>query len=178
MRFGLQHNGRYALFGCRPRFTLRLSIDFSDEERAIAAVRALHNYVFDLSPGYLATTETRHSQDSIGAMSIGGLALFGAGLVCMAIAAAVPSVGALAMIGLVGGPALWFYAQLAFRHEEQSYVKAVSLGFLLANPSIAIQADNPGQAPLLDANIRSRLADLKAFLTATHELATPRQFEL
>jgi hypothetical protein len=85
---------------------------------------------------------------------------------------------AFALAGLLGGPALWFYSQLALRHQEQAYVKAVSLAYLLNNPSIAVQADNPALAPVLEENIRKRLVDLKGFLTATHELATPRTFEL
>lgn len=131
MRFAIEHRGRYGLFRNRPRFTLYLSLEFSNEERAISDVRALQNYVFDLSPGYLAVTESRHSPDAVAGMTIGSLALFGVGVLFIFVSAAAPVMGPFAIAGLVGGPALWFYSQLALRHEEQAYVKAVSLAYLL-----------------------------------------------
>ena len=57
MRAFVEHRGRYNLFGFNPKFTLYLRLEFSNEERAIVRMRALQNYIFDLSPGYLGRGE-------------------------------------------------------------------------------------------------------------------------
>jgi hypothetical protein len=53
MRAFIEHRGRYGFLGFKPRFTLYLQIEFSNEERAIVGMRALQIYIFDLSPGFL-----------------------------------------------------------------------------------------------------------------------------
>lgn len=178
MRALIEHRGRYGIFGFKPQFTLYLLIEFSNEERAIVRARALQNYNFDLSPGYLGSSESRFSREALAAMTIGGIALFGIGFLCMFVAAAVSAFGPVALLCLAAGVILFWQAQGARRHEESANLKALTLGYLIDNPSISIQTIDPGQAPLLEDNIRVRLAKLKHFLTQTHELTTPRGFEV
>ena len=73
---------------------------------------------------------------------------------------------------------LFWQGRSAARREESVYLKELTLGYLLAHPSISVQTVDPAQAPLLEENIRLRLAKLKHFLGQTHELATPRGFEV
>jgi cbb3-type cytochrome oxidase subunit 3 len=159
----------------RPRFVLHLHLTFSNEERAIIETRALGNYVFDLSPGYLATSEGRFSKEALGMLQAGSIILFVAGFPLLFVAAAVPALGLVVFfLCFVGGPALWWYALYARVRESTAYTDKLSLPYLVANPSIAIQADNPGLAPTVDENIRARVANLKHFLTKTHDLTSPR----
>ena len=46
-----------------------------------------------------------------------------------------------------------------------------------ANPTIAVQADNPALAPTLEKTCGLCALNLKQFLTKTHDLASPRIFE-
>jgi hypothetical protein len=93
------------------------------------------------------------------------------------LAAVASGFGSLALLMLFGGPVLFWYAFLARRRAEGGAVKEVTVGYLVENPAIAVRAFNPGQAATLDENIRKRLANLKHFLTTTHGLAAPRDFE-
>ena len=151
-----------------------MHLTFSNEERAIIQTRALDNYVFDLSPGYLATSESRFSKEALGMLQAASIILFVVGFPLLFVAAAVPAFGLLVFLCFVGGPALWWYALYARVRESTAYTNKLSLSYLVANPSIAIQADNPGLAPTVDENIRARVANLKHFLTKTHELTNPR----
>ena len=178
MRAFIEHRGRYSFLGSRPRFTLYLQIEFSSEERAIVNTRALQNYIFDLSPGFLGSSESCYSPDALAAMEIGGIALFIVGFLCIFIAAAASAGGPVAILCIVAGVVLFWHTQSAKRREQNAFLKELTLGYLLANPSISIQTINPGQAPLLEENVRLRLAKLKHFLSQTHELATPRAFEM
>jgi hypothetical protein len=178
MRALVEHRGRYGFFGFNPRFTLYLQIEFSNEERAIVRTRALQNYIFDLSPGYLGSSESRYSPATLDAMQLGGIALFILGLLSIFIAAAVSAFGPVTLLMIGGGVVLFWHTQAARRREQNADLKELTLGYLLDHPSISIQTINPGQAPLLEENIRLRLSKLKHFLTQTHELATPRGFEV
>jgi hypothetical protein len=94
MRAFVEHRGRYGLFGFSPRYTFYLAIQFSNEERAIIQQRALQNYIFDLSPGYLATSESRFSPDALWAMTLFSVGLFLLGFVFIFLSAiAAPSAG-------------------------------------------------------------------------------------
>lgn len=178
MRAFVEHRGHYGLLGFNPRFTLYLNIEFSNEERAIVQTRALQNYIFDLSPGYLGTSESRYSGDTLALMETSGLALFLIGFLSIFVAAAVSAFGPVTLLCIVAGVMLFWHAQSAKRREQSAYLKQLTLGYLLDKPSISIQTIDPGQAPLLEENIRLRLAKLKHFLSQTHELATQRAFEM
>ena len=178
MRAFIEHRGQHGVFGMRPRFVLHLHLTFSNEERAIIQTRALDNYVFDLSPGYLATSESRHSKGALGGIQAVSIILFVVSFPLIFLAAAFPGFGFVTILCLAGGPALWWYATYARRREKTAYTSTLSLAYLVANPSITIQADNPGLAVALDENIRARAASLKHFLTKTHGLADARIFDL
>ena len=178
MRALVEHRGHYNVFGFRPKFTLHLQIEFSNEERAIVRARALQNYAFDLSPGFLGSSESRHSPATLATMEVGGLALFIVGFLGIFIAAVFSAFGPVAIFCLVAGVVLFWRAQSAKRREQNTYVKELSLGYLLDNPSLTVQTVDPAQAPLLEQNLRLRLAKLKHFLTQTHELVTQRTFEM
>ena len=178
MRAFIEHRGHYGFLGFNPRFTLYLQIEFSNEERAIVRTRALQNYIFDLSPGYLGSSESRYSREMLAAMEMGGIALFILGFLSIFIAAAVSAFGPATLACIVVGVVLFWYAQSAKRREQSAFLKELTLGFLLDNPAISIQTLNPGQAPLLEENVRLRLSKLKHFLSQTHELATQRAFEM
>lgn len=177
MRAFVEHRGRYGLFGFGPRYTLYLALEFSNEERAIIHERALQNYVFDLSPGYLATSESRFSPEALSAMTLGGIILLLAGLVLVFLAAAASAFGPFALLALFGGVALFWYAQFAKRREQAAFTKQLTLGQLLDHPDISIQTINPALSTTLDENIRDRIARLKLFLTDTQTLSSVRTFE-
>ena len=67
VRASIEHKGHYGFLGFNPQFILHLDIQFSNEERAIIRTRALQNYVFDLSPGFLAGSENGHSPEALAA---------------------------------------------------------------------------------------------------------------
>src|ERR1700735_1007338 len=96
----IEHRGRYGFLGFKPRFTLYLQIEFSNEERAIVRTRALQNYIFDLSPGYLGSSESRYSRDALAAIEVGGIALFVFGFLSIAISAAVSAFGPVTLLCL------------------------------------------------------------------------------
>jgi hypothetical protein len=177
VRASIEHKGHYGFLGFNPQFILHLDIQFSNEERAIIRTRALQDYVFDLSPGFLAGSESGHSPEALTAFAIGGFWLFAAGIFVIFLAAIVPAFGTLALLMLSGGPVLFWYAFVAKRRAEGGALKQVTVGYLVENPALAVRALNPGQASTLDENIRRQLANLKHFLTATHGLAAPRDFE-
>ena len=178
MRAFIEHRGQHGFLGLRPRFVLHLHFAFSNEEKATIQTRALDNYVFDLSPGYLATSESRYSKEALGGLHAVSIVLFLVGFPLLFVAAAVPAFGFPTFVCLFGGPVLWWYATYARRREETAYTSKLSLAYLIANPTIAIQADDPGHAPTLDENIRARAASLKQFLTKTHDLARARIFDM
>ena len=177
MRALIEHRGHYGFFGFRPEFLLHLDIQFSNEERAIIKTRALQDYVFNLSPGILAGSESGHSREVLMALAAGGFSLFVGGILVAFLAAIAPAFGPLALLMLFGGPVLFWYAVVARRRSEEGVLKQVTIGYLVDHPRIAVRAIDPGQATVLDENVRRRLANLKHFLTATHELAAPRDFE-
>jgi hypothetical protein len=177
VRAFIEHRGRYGFLRLTPRFTLYLNIEFSNEERAIVKTRALQNYIFDLSPGFLGASESRYSAGTLAMTEAGGLALFVIGVLGFFAAAAVSALGPVTLLCIVAGVILFWCALSAKRREQSANLKELTLGYLLANPSISIQAINPGQAPLLEDNVRLRLIKLKHFLTQTNELTTPRWFE-
>jgi len=137
----------------------------------------INNYVFDLSPGFLAGSEQGHSREALTVFAIGGFALFAAGILVAFLSALAPAFGAIAFLMLFGGPVLFWYAFVAKRRAEAGVLKQVTIGFLVNNPELSVRAFDPGQASTLDENIRKRLANLKHFLTATHGLSAPRDFE-
>jgi hypothetical protein len=173
----IEHRGHYGFFGFRPEFLLHLDIQFSNEELAIIRTRALQEYVFNLSPGILAGSERGYSREALTALAAGGFALFVGGILVAFLGALAPAFGSLALLMLFGGPILFWYAVVARRRSEEGVVKQVTIGYLIEHPKIAVRALDPGHAAALDENIRHRLANLKQFLTATHELAAPRDFE-
>jgi hypothetical protein len=178
MRAAIEHQGRYGVLGFKPRFTLYLCIEFTNEERAIVSKRALQNYVFDLSPGYLATTESRFSPHALSAMTAGGFAIFWIGFLLIFAAIFINFFGAIATACLFGGPFLFWYGVGATRRERSAYTKQLTLGYLLKHPTISVQADNPAFAATIEDNLRKRLVVLKYFLTDTHQLTTLRSFEM
>ncbi len=107
MRAFIEHKGHYGFFGRAPKFVLHLDIVFSNEERAIIKTRALQDYVFDLSPGFLATTESRHSRNALTIFELGGIGLFLGGILFAFIAVTASAFGALAFLMLFGGPFLF-----------------------------------------------------------------------
>ena len=177
MRASIEHKGHYGFLGFNPQFILHLDIQFSNEERAIIRARALQDYVFDLSPGFIAGSEGGHSPEALTAFAIGGFWLFVGGVLVSFLAAVASGFGVLALLMLFGGPVLFWYAFVAKRRAEGGALKEVTVGYLVENSAIAVRAFNPAQASTLDENIRKRLANLKHFLTATHGLAAPRDFE-
>ena len=177
VRASIEHKGHYGFLGFSPQFVLHLDIQFSNEERAIIRTRALQDYVFDLSPGFLAGSETGFSPAALAAFAIGGFWLFVGGILVAFLAAFAPAFGIISFLMLFGGPVLFWYAFVAKRRAEGGALKEVTVGYLVENPAIAVRAFNPGQASSLDENLRKRLANLKHFLTATHGLAAPRDFE-
>lgn len=177
MRAFIEHKGHYGFLGGNPRFILHLDIDFSNEERAIIRARALQDYIFDLSPGFLATTESLHSRNALAVFEIGGIALFLGGILFAFVAAAASIFGPLAFLMLFGGPFLFWYAQYAKSREATAFTKEITVRYLIEHPSISVRALNPAHATALDENLRKRLASLRHFLAQTHELATLREFE-
>ena len=95
----------------------------------------------------------------------------------MFLAPIAPAFGPLSLLMFFGGPVVFWYAVAGGRRSAQGLVKQVTVGYLIEHPRIAVRAFDPGQATALDENIRRRLANLKHFLSATHELAAPRDFE-
>ena len=178
MRAFIEHRGHYRFFIFNPKFTLYLRLEFSNEERAIVRTRALQNYGFDLSPGFLGSSESQYSGPALQAMEAGGLALFGIGFICIFVAAGVSAFGPVALTCLIAGVLLFWHAQKAKRREKSAYLKELTLGYLLDNPSLSIQTVDPAQAPHLEENIRLRLTKLKYFLGQMHRLATERVFEM
>jgi hypothetical protein len=178
MRAFIEHRGQNDFLGRRRRFVLHLHFTFSDEEKAIIAARSLDNYVFDLSPGYLASTESRCSKEALSGLQLSALAAFLISFPLLFVAAAVPAFAVPTLLCLFGAPPAFWWATLARRREGSAYTSKLSLRDLVASPTIAVQTDNPGLAPTLDEHIRARALSLKHFLTKTHDLASPRMFEL
>ena len=177
VRASIEHKGHYGFLGFRPQFILHLYIEFSNEERAIIRTRALQEYIFDLSPGFLAGSDAGFTPAALAAFGIAGFWLFVVGIWAIFLAALVPAFGLVALLLLFGGPVLFWYAFVAKRRAEGGLLKQVTIGYLVSNPAIAVRAFDPGHATALDENIRKRLANLKHFLSATHGLAAPREFE-
>jgi len=177
MRVGVDHQPRGG-FLSRHRFTLNVHVEFSNEELAIIRTRALGDYVISLSPGYLASSESRHSPLALSAMSAASIALFVGGILAIFICAAVAPNSALPMLLLFGGPALWWYVVFASRRERSTYQRQISVAYLASNPVFSVQTDDPGSAPAAENNLLARLSDLRAFLQQTHTLTTPRSYEL
>lgn len=178
MRAYIQHRGHYRFWAFNPKFILHLDIQFSNEERAIIQARALQNYVFDLSPGFLAASESKHSREALTIFELGGIFLFLGGILGAFIVVASNAFGLPVFLMLAGGPMLFWYAQVAKRRGQAAFVKEITVGYLVEHPGISVRALNPAQATTLDGNIRKRLASLKHFLDETHELAAIRGFEL
>ena len=177
VRASIEHKGHYGFLGFNPQFILHLDLQFSNEERAIIRTRALQEYVFDLSPGFLAGSEGGFSPAALAAFGIAGFWLFFAGIWVGLLSALFPALGVLSFLMIFGGPVLFWYAFVAKRRAEGGIVKQVTVGYLVENPVLGVRAFNPAQAATLDENIRKRLANLKHFLSATHGLAAPRDFE-
>ena len=90
MRALIEHQGHYGFFGFRPEFLLHLDLRFSNEERAIIRTRALQEYVFNLSPGILAGSESGHSRKVLTALAAGGFAFFVGGILVVFLTAVAP----------------------------------------------------------------------------------------
>src|ERR1700723_3210627 len=104
VRASIEHKGHYGFLGFNPQFILHLDIQFSNEERAIIRTRALQNYIFDLSPGFLAGSENGHSPEALTAFAIGGFWLFGGGILVAFLSAFAPAFGMISFLMLFGGP--------------------------------------------------------------------------
>jgi hypothetical protein len=176
MRAFVEHRGHYGFLGFGPKYTLHLAIEFSNEERAIIQQRALQNYIFDLSPGYLATSHG-YPPEILSLMMASGIAVFLAGLVFLFLSDLAAVFGPLALLALFGGVALFWSAQFARSGGQEALIKQLTVGYLLNHPNIRIQTINPAQAPTLEENVRDRIARLKLFLTDTHTLSSARTFE-
>jgi hypothetical protein len=177
MRVGVDHQPRGG-FLARRRFTLNVHVEFSNEELAIIKTRALGDYVINLSPGYLASSESRHSPFALSAMSATSIVLFFGGLLAVVVCAFAAPTSALPILLLFGGPALWWYTLYASRREQSTYQKQISVAYLASNPVFSVQTVDPGSAPAAENNLLARLSDLRAFLQQTHSLTTPRCYEL
>src|SRR5271163_3478855 len=103
VRASIEHKGQYGLLGFNPQFILHLDIQFSNEERAIIRTRALQNYIFDLSPGFLAGSESGFSPEALTAFAIGGFWLFVGGVLVAFLAALSSAFGMISFLMLFGG---------------------------------------------------------------------------
>lgn len=157
------------------RFKLHLHIKFSEEEEAIIRTRALHNYGFNIAPGYIAGTRSPQTSYSLAIISF---ALFSVGLLSSFVIIVYPPLSPIGTTFLIGGPALFIYTLITEFSHWNITDKHLTVGYLLNHPYLVISTLDPAQLPRAEQNILAGLTDLKLFLTQTHELATRRIIEL
>jgi hypothetical protein len=175
MRVTVQHRSDRGLFG--PRFALNLTFEFTNEERVVIRERGLTRHVLDLSPGYLASSETLHGDRSVNVLRIGGWALFVGGLSILVLTAFSGLGNFIAALLIFGGPALFWYAIYAGYRVGTANRNEITLGYVLSNPRVVVRSFTPADGKLMELKIMSRVADLKKFVSLNVQMGEQRTYE-
>jgi hypothetical protein len=176
MRITIKHRDQpVGILGQKRKYLLDISIDFSQEERAIIETRKLYETYFDLSPGFLASSVVFVPTSAIKACLITSPFLFLSGCVVGIASLFTGDSGFGSFLVFLSFAALGFglYAAYFMRH---GYRTEITIGEMLGGFSVL--TFSPPAAKDLDAELRQRLVGLKEFLTDSTELVQTETFEI
>lgn len=171
MQVNVAYREEQPVFGTKPKLFVDVSVQFSEQEKAIVTARSLENYSVDFDAAVAPLTSTGILGAGIG---IG----FAPILLIVALFAGMynGTLGALIFFGTVGA---FIWGKMSDRRGVKASVgQSIKVGTLLRKPNFTIFAADHAHARTIEQDIRLKLSMVKELISANVERVRDHSYQL
>lgn len=156
----------------RNLYYTRVSINFSEEERAIIQTRALFDHHLTFDKGYVNYPPNAGALLDPAILRLGSRLLFIAGIPLLFL----PPSGFISWLGSAG---LFAYRKQQERTEAKALRNYITLVEIMGAPYFTVCSfENPINSRMLEQEIRSQLENIKVLITFSGQPIQPVAFEI